>query len=1225
MLFAGTGVDTLVGGTGGDTFEADDGLASGSSVTGHGSGNTLVASGNISGATITDIQTLDLVGNVILTSTEYSEFTTVDGTGSYTISDGSITAASAATHAGTTGLAPMLVIDTAANIQTNLDALQTLVADSELTSVTLTDLSPTVINLTATQLADDTGALGVITGTYYLSVTGVTAANASTVAADTNVISVAVSDTAANVTSNIAALETLAAAGSLVSTAFTDSGTPALSFSATDAAADIDAIATFTGTFTLTVSDTAANVATNIDALGELAAIGDITSITLTDGGTPTLALSATQVGNDAAALALITSAYAVAVSDTGADVAANLDALQALATASLLSSITLTDSTTPTLSITQTQLSDDSGALASIGSTYDLAVSNVLGADAATVAATTGVTSVSVADTAANVESNLSTLETLATSSVLSSIFLTDTSTPILSVTESQLTSDADALALIAGSYDLTVTSVSSADAATVAAMAGVTSVSISDTAANVVANLDELQALAAAGELGTITLTDSGTPTLSLSQAQISIDAGAIAAITGAYHISLSSVLAGSAATVAGESGVTSVAVSDTAANVAANLNALETLAAASKLASITLIDTGTPTLTITATQLGSDTGALATIVGSYDLAVTSVPAANASTVATNTHVTSINVSDTAANVASNIDALQGVGTPLTAITLTDGGTPSLDITATQFTNDATAIGKIGSAYDLVVSSVLAANAATVASNSHVTSITISDTAADVVVNLAALQGLGTKLTSITLTDSGTPTLSITYSQLTGDSTALGKISGSYNLAVSVVSAANAATVAAESHVTSVSVSDTAANVVTNLASLETLATASTLSSIVLTNGGTPAVTVTYTQLTSDSAALGLITSAHTLTVTGVAAVNAATVAAESHVTSVSVSDSSANVVTSLDSLQTVAGEVTLSIALTDGVTPTLDITGTQFTNDATAIREISSAYHLAVTSVLAANVSTVGANTHVTSITVSDNAANVASNIDALQAQSSKVTTITLTDSGTPTLTITYTQLINDQTTLNMKISGAFGIAVTGVTAANSVTAADKTNVTSVLVSDTAAHVVTSIATLQSAVTTYGNLTSITLTDGGTPTLNVTYSQFSSDAGALSRIASAYNLAVTGVSAANAGTVAANTHVTSISVSDTSANVASNIDTLESIAAQLNSIAVTDGTNTITITAAQAANDYAALSQLTGTYKIGISDTAANISTRGGSVCLNRFPWFLSGDPV
>ena len=66
----------------------------------------------------------------------------------------------------------------------------------------------------------------------------------------------------------------------------------------------------------------------------------------------------------------------------------------------------------------------------------------------------------------------------------------------------------------------------------------------------------------------------------------------------------------------------------------------------------------------------------------------------------------------------------------------------------------------------------------------------------------------------------------------------------------------------------------------------------------------------------------------------------------------------------------------------------------------------------------------------------------------------------------------LTITYTQLNNDMAALDPLISpSTFGISVTGVTAANSLTTSQTAHVTSVLVSDTAAHVQTSIDTLES----------------------------------------------------------------------------------------------------------------------------------------------------------
>ena len=948
--------------------------------------------------------------------------------------------------------------------------------------------------------------------------------------------------------------------------------------------------------------------------------------------------------------MSAITSDYTVAVSDTGADVAANLDALQALANASLLSSVTLTDGSTPTLSVTALQLTDDADALAAIGSDYDLAVTDVAAADAVTVAALTGVTSVSVADTAANVVTNLDDLETLATDTILASVFLTDTGLPTLTITATQLTDDTDALALIAGAYDLAVTSVAAADAATVAAEPFVTSVSISDTAANVVTNLDALQALATAGVLGSITLTDGGTPTLSLTQAQLATDAGAITAITGSYDISTSSVLAGSAASVAAETGVTALTVADTAANIVANLAALETLAGDSVLTSITLIDPGTPVLTVTATQLSGDATALGLISGSYDLAVTGVTAANAATVAAVSHVTSVSVSDTAANVATNINSLQTVVSSLAAIALTDGGTPTLTITGTQFASDSGALGAITSAYHLAVTSVAAGSAATVGANSHVTSITVSDTAANVATNIDALQSVASKLATFSLTDGGTPTMTISYTQLINDATALGKISGSFDITVSGTLAADAATAATKSHVTSILVSDTAAHVVTSLSSLETLATGGTLTSVTLTDGGTPTLTLTYTQLSSDPDALATIVSAYHLAITSVAAANAATVAANTHVTSISVSDTSANVASNIDSLESIASVLT-AIAVSDG-TNTITITALQAASDYTALSQLTGTYKIGVSDT-AANISShfdalqtleqfsttkltitpsdgatnninisatqavsdAGAIGRLASgtfhITVTDTAANVSANFGTLQGLVSptvKLNDVVLTDGGTPTVSITYTQYTAATgTTVLGDIAGSYHLAVSAVSIAHITTVLGGTNVVSVSVSDTAANISSNLGTLQTDAAA-GTVTGITVTNNSTP-VSFTYTQLSSDSTALGIFTGTYSFNVTAVSIANSSTVLAVSHVAAVNISDTAANVQSNIDSLQTLFAnsQLTGIVLTDGgTPSMTLTAAKGVNDTSALNAISSTFHLTINDTAANVQS-------------------
>ena len=90
-------------------------------------------------------------------------------------------------------------------------------------------------------------------------------------------------------------------------------------------------------------------------------------------------------------------------------------------------------------------------------------------------------------------------------------------------------------------------------------------------------------------------------------------------------------------------------------------------------------------------------------------------------------------------------------------------------------------------------------------------------------------------------------------------------------YYLTVSSVLAANAATVATQSHFTSESIYDTAANFVSNLSSLETLAKAGEITAIAFTDSTNAAVTLTSAQQTADADALNKITSAYNLVITG------------------------------------------------------------------------------------------------------------------------------------------------------------------------------------------------------------------------------------------------------------------------------------------------------------------------------------------------------------------
>ena len=153
--------------------------------------------------------------------------------------------------------------------------------------------------------------------------------------------------------------------------------------------------------------------------------------------------------------------------------------------------------------------------------------------------------------------------------------------------------------------------------------------------------------------------------------------------------------------ATTLQGDSHVTSFSISDTAAHVQA---ALDALSGDSKLSSIALTDSGTPSLGLSYTQYVNDAAVLAKITGNYGLVVSGAPVSAATTLQGDSHVTSFSISDTAAHVQAALDALSG-DSKLSSIALTDSGTPSLGLTSAQYMNDTSAIEKIYSNYQIQI----------------------------------------------------------------------------------------------------------------------------------------------------------------------------------------------------------------------------------------------------------------------------------------------------------------------------------------------------------------------------------------------------------------------------------------------------------------------------------------------------------------------------------------
>ncbi len=255
----------------------------------------------------------------------------------------------------------------------------------------------------------------------------------------------------------------------------------------------------------------------------------------MTDTGTPTLTLGAAQALDDTTALGKITGPYAIAIVDTAANISANLDALGA----DDITSITISDNALVGASVEQ--LTSDAATLAKLdnenGTAYQLAIT----------------------DTVGDVEAGLATL--VANTSNIASITATGGT---VTVSVATVLADQPTLDKIVGGF------------------------AIADLAATVAANLDALNADA---QLKSITLTDGGTPTLTLSIAEALNDTAALSKIVSPHN----------------------VAIADTAANIAAITSAQ---ASALEAAGYTRISaTGPVTLTVAQAWILSGDGLIVT----------------------------------------------------------------------------------------------------------------------------------------------------------------------------------------------------------------------------------------------------------------------------------------------------------------------------------------------------------------------------------------------------------------------------------------------------------------------------------------------------------------------------------------------------------------------------------------------------------------------------------
>ena len=1115
------------------------------------------------------------------------------------------------------------IVDTGANVIKNLALYKKLGTD--LNSIQITDAS-TPVSITADQWALNEAIVSKFKIGYSLAVVDASAGQVQALMANAKVASVSVKDTAANITLNMADLATnvakitsitqkgTAAPFTMTATQYASAGvTSALakvqgnySLSITGVAvADAKTIADGNARIVgMTLSGTAANVVAN---LADLNALGQkVISITQSDSTTTAIGLTRDQwlnqtpvldklVGGYKATVSGVTAAQATAIasdghvstvqiSDTGANIQARLDDLQDMG--AQISGIAQSDG--DALTITASQLSANAGVLTKFGNGKpSLIVTEVAAANVSSLVGNTKITALRVEDSAYNIAANLDALQT--NQLKIDTITQTGTTMP-LAITYAQVSSAADALGKISGSYSLSVSGVAAANVSSLATNNKVVAMAVTGDNVTLVTNLLALHGMGK--KVTTITQSNPGTA-LALTGDQWVGQASTLNKIVGGFSATLSGVNAAKAQSVAADSRIKSLQVKDTAANLTANIDALQALGAPL----IEIEQSDAAALTLTATQWGAVQGAL----GKYKtntaptVVVSQVAAANAQSIATDVRVTSVKVSDTVGNVSANLAALQAVATLATpklgSINLT-GGSNLLGMTHLLRTQSGAALAKIAGNYSLALTGATVAQAIALNSDAKVASVTVTDSAANLSDNINDLHSLGKKLQSASLSVAGAP-LSLTHTQWIGKASTLNKITGGFTATVSGVAAARASGVVSDTRVASVQVKDTRSNINNQLAALQGLGVQ--VSAIEQTDVGR--LSLTAAQWSSYTATLAKIGTSTTiqgsqataeLNVTQAVISSLSALGNDSRVKTVGITDSADNVSASWNTINTntLVAASGSSISLLAGSSTPLKLTDEQVGASTSTLAKITNgSYSLQVSEAGASAAQTLASNSKVTGIDVLDTAANVQGAFTGLSGNA-KLTGIYLSDAGS-SMTLSQANVLTGATTL-AKVKDLYSLNVTGVTMANVASLMSTLPIATLAVSDTSDSVaLTAFDTLGSL---GAKLASVSLTDVATDAVEMSFGQYQSGTSTLAKFGGNYHLAVYDVTADSAADLGNDTKVDLIHVEDTANNVALNLAALHALGSKLDNITLTDR-EPIEITQAQATDYASTLNKILG----------------------------------
>ncbi|EHR70235.1 hypothetical protein BurJ1DRAFT_1363 [Burkholderiales bacterium JOSHI_001] len=1053
------------------------------------------------------------------------------------------------------------IADTRANILKNLDALQA--AAGRVTALDTTDADKQLA-VSAGQYQKDAAILakwGAGDGNT-LEVTGVAAASAQTFVAakPAYVNSITVSDSAGGIARNLDSLQSLVSGGSLRQIVQTGASST-LKITAEQLAANGDALnAIKNQAYALAITNASVSDTLGLDGQAALKANSKVKSIEIRD-------------GTDA--------------------IEAHLDELQRVGLR--LKSISQTDADNP-MTVTASQYTQDALAIGKIITPFQLDVIRASAAQAAKLAANQKVVTVQVADTAAHIAKKWSLMQRLGDS--LTGIEVTDAANAV-TITANQLALGEGLLAKFSDDadhhYQLAVTGVRAGQAATVAGMAHVSAVKVSDTADNISANLADLKSVDAQGLLQSVAITGKKT-SLSLDATQLQGDQasatqGVLDKLANThYGLAVSGAGVDALGDLAANAHVTAIDVVGSSDEIEAHLDTLAQLGR--RLARIEQSDSG-QAIDVTQSQFEARASVLAKVSGGYTVNLSNASASKALVDAMNAHVASVSVADTGKNLVAHWNALRAIGATLAEVSKTDEGRLALSVNHYLAGQNDGLLGKFSADTKLAVTGASVAQAREIGADDAVEQIDIADDGSEVAASLSELSDLASagKLHSIALNTTATR-LSLHASQLDGAQALLDLINGGrYTLAVDQVAVADAAgLLTSNTKIASMKVMGDAAAITDHLSELTAMGRK--LLGIERSDAADAALSLTGTGFEQHQATLAKISGGYQVDLSEVAAAKAAGFAANAQVKSLQVADSGTNLAATWDALNALGAKLT-GVAQSDSAL--LQLSASQWANGQALGDKFSSTLGLSISGASVADAATLGSDDAVQQIQVSD-VADTIGDAWADLAANTKLTQIQLSDPATALAMSADT--FNASSDLLAKVKdGQYKVALSDVAVADAAGLDANGHVAAMDVIGSSSD----IAQLFDSLATLGKLGGITLSDdNGTLTLSAT--QVLGGGDTFAKIGNGFQISATGVALADLADIEALEDVASIGVSDSAATVAANLGDLVALGGTLASVQLSDADPVLALSQQDWSAANSTLAKIAGSYQVDLSQVDA-----------------------